>query len=277
MLKATYRCARCLVDQATHAVELAVFDPPERLSIMAGVMELLCREFPEKVPAELGTLVHRYVMERSGTDPYAALKRKSNEVALEVVNRLRRETPSLRRAVLAAVAGNAIDFGVDGSREALLTLRQELEKGLIIDHYERFGAEVEKARRILYLTDNCGEIAFDALLVESLVDRGKEVTVSPKEEAVLNDATVEDLLSLGLDEVAKIVPHTRNSIGLNLSEIPEGFHEVWERSDLVIAKGMGHFETLHGLNKNIVFLLKAKCLPVADSLGVEVGAHVLTF
>jgi uncharacterized protein with ATP-grasp and redox domains len=277
MLKATYLCARCLVDQATHAVEWSIEDPRERLSVMEGVMVLLQKEFPEKIPAELGTLIHQYVMERAGRDPYAPLKKKSNDVALDVVTRFREEEPSFRQIVLASVAGNAIDFGVDGSREALHTLRDELHKGLTIDHFEQFEKEVEHARQILYLTDNCGEAVFDFYLAETLVKMGKVVTVSPKEEPILNDATVKDLYGLGFDKIAQILPHTVNAIGLPLSEAPEDFLQVWEKADLVIAKGMGHFETLYGTDKKITFLLKAKCSPVAESLGVDIGSHILTF
>ncbi len=277
VLKPTYLCARCLVDQATHAVEWSVEDAGKRLSMMTGVMALLQKDYPEKIPAQLGTLIHQYVMEHSGKDPYASLKKKSNETALEVVERLRRENPSLRKVVQAAVAGNAIDYGVDGSREALDSLQSELEIGFTTDQYDRFAAEVKKAAKILYLTDNCGEVVFDRLLVEYLVDMGKEVTVSPKEEPILNDATVADLISLGFDRIAKIIPHTKNYIGLILSEASDEFGEVCGSSDLVIAKGMGHFETLYGVEKNIVFLLKAKCVPVAESLGVDVGSHVVTF
>jgi uncharacterized protein with ATP-grasp and redox domains len=277
MLKATYLCARCLVDQAAHAVELAVEDSAERLSIMTGVLELMEKAFPRRIPAEIGTLIHRYVSARTGKDPYAELKVRSNEVALEAGRHLREKRLSLREAVLAAVAGNAIDFGVDGSRDVLLTLEEELNKGLTVDHFDRFSAAVERAGHILYLTDNCGEIVFDYLLVEVLAGAGKGVTVSPKEAPILNDATVADLVSLGFGRVSRIVAHVKNAIGLPWAEATKPFLEEWERADLVIAKGMGHFETLYGTDKPIVFLLKAKCVPVAKSLDVPVGAHVLTF
>jgi uncharacterized protein with ATP-grasp and redox domains len=277
MLEATYLCARCLVDQATHAVELSIQDRSERLSVMKGVMEILHHEFPEKIPADLGTRIHQYVKGRAGKDPYDALKRKSNEAALVLAEKMGKEESGLQQLVRAAVAGNAIDFGVDGSRDALHTLQGELQKGFALDHSERFEREVEKAGKILYLTDNCGEVVFDHLLIQYLVRLGKEVTVSPKEEPILNDATVRDLLSLGMDRTATIVPHAKASIGLELSETSEEFRQVWDHSDFVIAKGMGHFEKLYGMDKNIAFLLKAKCLPVAQRLGVDLGSHVLTF
>ncbi|NOY54017.1 MAG: DUF89 family protein [Deltaproteobacteria bacterium] len=277
MISPTYLCVRCLIDQATHAVELAVEDPAVRLALMEEILGLLQRDFPGKIPAELGTLIHRTIRGKTGTDPYAALKEKSNRIASEVAIPLREKGLTLRSAVCAAIAGNAIDFGVDGSRNALETLDDELRQGLAVDHFDRFRQEVEQVRTILYLTDNCGEVVFDLLLVEQLLKMGKEVIVSPKAEPILNDATVVDLEGLGFSGLVPIVPHTVASIGLPLKEAPAEFRKVWDRADLVIAKGMGHYETLYGIRTGVVFLLKAKCLPVAESLGVGVGGHVLTF
>jgi len=277
MISPTYLCARCLIDQATHAVELAVEDPAVRLTLMVEILGLLQRGFPGKIPAELGTVIHRTIRERTGKDPYADLKEQSNRVASEIADSLRGQGVDLRSAACAAIAGNAIDFGVDGSRNALETLHEELRQGLSVDHFDRFQKEVEQARTILYLTDNCGEVAFDLLLVELLVQKGKTVIVSPKSEPILNDATVADLQQLGFSDLTRIVPHTEASIGLPLKKAPADFLEVWDHADLVIAKGMGHYETLYGIREGIVFLLKAKCYPVAESLGVRLGSHVLTF
>ena len=80
-----------------------------------------------------------------------------------------------------------------------------------------------------------------------------------------------------MEKVAKIVPHAKSCIGLDLTSVSDPFREVWDHADLVIAKGMGHFERLYGMDKKIVYLLKAKCIPVANSLGVKLGSHVLTF
>lgn len=277
MISPTYLCARCLIDQATHAVELAIEDPAERLALMKEVLKRLQQDFPSKIPAELGTLIHRTIRQKTGKDPYAGLKEKSNRIATEIVTPLRKSGFTLRSATCAAIAGNAIDFGVDGSRNALDTLQDEFRQGLAIDHFERFQEEVDRARTILYLTDNCGEVVFDLFLVEILEKMGKEMIISPKAEPILNDATVADLQALGLSGTARLVPHTRSSIGLPLDKAPPDFLKVWDRADLVIAKGMGHYETLYGIREGIVFLLKAKCLPIAESLGVRIGDHVLTF
>jgi uncharacterized protein with ATP-grasp and redox domains len=42
-----------------------------------------------------------------------------------------------------------------------------------------------------------------------------------------------------------------------------------------VAKGMGHFETLgHLPDPRLFFLLQAKCLPVAQALGVSRGSFI---
>ena len=52
-----------------------------------------------------------------------------------------------------------------------------------------------------------------------------------------------------------------------------------ERCDLVIAKGMGYYETFSELpeyRKKVFHLLMAKCKPVAKTLGVQLNEYVFT-
>ena len=46
-------------------------------------------------------------------------------------------------------------------------------------------------------------------------------------------------------------------------------------ADVVVAEGQAYFETLAGTEREVLFLLKARCPVVARALGVEVGAAVL--
>ena len=50
---------------------------------------------------------------------------------------------------------------------------------------------------------------------------------------------------------------------------------AYEDSQLVIAKGAANYETFTGSDRSVVNLLRAKCEPVAKSLGVQVGGLVL--
>jgi uncharacterized protein with ATP-grasp and redox domains len=89
----------------------------------------------------------------------------------------------------------------------------------------------------------------------------------------MNDATLEDALFVGMDKVAdKLMTTGTNPVtaGLNINEASKEFMEEYNKAELIIAKGMGHFETLTEFNLPIpiVHLLRTKCEPVANSLGV---------
>jgi len=62
-----------------------------------------------------------------------------------------------------------------------------------------------------------------------------------------------------------------------LSEIQRELLELLERADLVIAKGMAHYEYLSEISGElgapILYMLKAKCEIVASSLSVQKGSY----
>lgn len=72
--------------------------------------------------------------------------------------------------------------------------------------YQSFLDQCSKAEIFLLLADNCGEIVLDKLLVEQLKERFPElkVAVMVRGGEVLNDATKEDAVYVGMDQVAEV-------------------------------------------------------------------------
>jgi uncharacterized protein with ATP-grasp and redox domains len=64
--------------------------------------------------------------------------------------------------------------------------------------------------------------------------------------------------------------------GVDMDMASDEFKLEFEAADLVLAKGMGYWEALTELSPRgkVFHLLKAKCRPVADSLGVGVNSYV---
>jgi hypothetical protein len=136
---------------------------------------------------------------------------------------------------------------------------------------------LRKSESVLFLTDNAGEIAFDTILVKEIRRLGPKVTVAVKSSPILDDALLSDAYEVGMDKVAdKIVTTGSNSVGLFLEEVSAEFRECWQNSDLILAKGMGYYETLTEINlgKPTGNLLTAKCNPVAQSVGVKKESHL---
>jgi len=125
----------------------------------------------------------------------------------------------------------------------------------------------KKAKSILFLADNAGEIVFDTLLVEQMKNMGLTVTYVVKGGPVLNDATLDDVEPAGMDRIAdKIVTTGTDAVGLLPKEVSEEFLKVYEDAELVFAKGMGYAETLTELKltKPHLLLFRTKCNPVAN-------------
>lgn len=244
-------------------------------------------------PAMLHTHVFRLVQRITGNkDPFARLKRESNDIAMNLTPLLEREIEKIsfeeafRLAALGAICGNSIDFEVEGYQVSLKDLERSLlnclKSGLSLDDTSKLREALSKSKTVLYLLDNAGEVAFDKIFIK-FITRNYPVRVlaAVKSGPILNDVTLEDALYVGLDEVADIITTGSDSIGLNLAECSMEFMERLKESDLIIAKGQGYYESLteieSSLRKPIAYMLRAKCSVVAKSLNVRQGSNVIKF
>jgi len=278
-----------MIHRAYREVCYATQDRDLRMETMMEVARLLAREFkPEAVPAILGTKRDRLIKALTGNpDPYKAVKELSNREALRMRPWAEEKIRSacdpysrFRWACLCAIAGNAMEFDILGHSfepEDIGILLAEAEKNLAIDDVRPFFELAKASEKVLYLTDNAGEIAFDVLLVRELRSLGPEVVVAVKAEPCINDALMEDALAVGMDDVAdELITTGTDTVGLVLEWASEECLRAYEEADLVVAKGMGNIETLteYEHDKPIVFLLFTKCETVASHLGVERGKCV---
>jgi uncharacterized protein with ATP-grasp and redox domains len=223
--------------------------------------------------------VHRVVKQLAGgADPYRTLKKLYNRKALAaypLMKKAVRGSPHpLRTAVLTAIAGNVIDFGIRGAADEIHleeAILNTLPKPFAIDHFGDFEEALRGAKRILYLADNAGEIVFDRVLIEEIPDHRRRVTVAVKGSPVLNDATMEDAVESGLTEIVEVIDNGSDAPGTLLETCSPLFVEAMNGADMVISKGQGNYETLSARNHNTFFLLKAKCAVIARHLGVRQG------
>jgi uncharacterized protein with ATP-grasp and redox domains len=288
-LKVEAECAGCIVSRAVAEVREATVNPALRFRTMVEVLRLMSREFkPTAVPADLGTSRDRLIKRITGNnDPYSRKKRISNKKALKHLPTARKivgdgytQESRFKKACLCAIVGNIVEFDIPGhgfTFRSLKGLLREAGKDLVIDDTNTIYDLVKRAREVLYLTDNAGEIVFDTLLVEQLKNMGLEVIVGVKGEAVLNDATLEDAETCGMNEVAdKLVTTGTDAVGLAPKEFSQDFLDLYNSVDMVLAKGMGYAETLteYKLNKPHALLFRTKCNPVANFFGVPRGKNV---
>ena len=273
-------CIPCFIRQGLDAARLATDDEKmhemvvRKLTVLANELDM------SQSPPLMGQKIHRLIRELVGTeDPYHKAKVQFNAIALKLYPKMREiivnSDDPLETAVRLAIAGNIIDFGVNGTlQETDLeeTIHQCLSNELAGMQLESFRNALNGAEDILYITDNAGEIVFDRLLVEQLPI--EKVTVVVKGSPVINDATVEDAILAGLPKIVEVIDNGSDAPGTILGSCSKSFRYRFEKADLIIAKGQGNYETLSDIDKNIFFALKVKCPVIAGHIGCEVGQMI---
>jgi len=258
---------------------MATTNPALRFRCMAENIKLLNREFrPTTVAADLGTKRDRLIKKLTGNDdPYRRNKKASNERAMKLLPKAKKyvetgnnQQERFKKACLCAIVGNTMEFDIPGHTFTYNTLGKNLNesaKDLGRDDVDKAYELAKKARSVLFLADNAGEIVFDTLLVEQLKNMGLNVTYVVKGGAVLNDATLDDVTPSGMDKWADAVLTTgTDAVGLQRKEASPEFLQVYDKAELVFAKGMGYAETLteYKLTKPHFLLFRTKCIPVAN-------------
>ncbi len=246
---------------------------------MRRVMTRLLELKWDSTPPELAREVHRLVRERSGGgDPYAGVKRASNEEALKLYSSARRMVWESGDPLIAAgriaIAGNIVDFGASPDYDLKSTISDVLRKKFALDDTEDFRSRLGKAARLLYFLDNAGEIVFDRLFVETMRETHGlgSVDFVVKGGPILNDATIGDARFVGLSKLenSSFLTITNGDPGTGPARKSDEV-ESWIRGhDLTVSKGQGNYEEMSQC-RDVFFLLIAKCPLIARDLSVRVG------
>ncbi|MGB9176620.1 MAG: ARMT1-like domain-containing protein [Methanoregula sp.] len=279
-MKLTDTCIDCLLSRVVLECELASAEPARVKETVAA-----CRTMLESMRGssllhpQIASAVHREACRRIGnTDPFRELKTAGNEQAMDVCQKVRGRLTTFRDFVLASVIGNTFDYAVkdhDVTKDFSRLFNEEFRKGLDVDDTDQI---LEQCDRVVYLTDNCGEIVFDRLLVGFLKSHHSHVTVAVRDAPILNDATMEDALALGFDKVADCLTTTGGGaeIGLDLAKMPADLAKAITECTIIIAKGMANYESLSEYRNlpPVAYLMCVKCEMIAGDTGIARGSKI---
>jgi len=277
-MKARLECIPCLLKQSLNATRVVTDDQAVQEKVLKSVMAELLDAPLDSSPPLIARTIYSIVDDITGRyDPYKSLKMEYNRIAMGMYPDLKdivdKSDDRLFTAVKLAIAGNIIDFGADIQFDVEETIRDVLTKEFAINDYPLFVESLEDSENILYLADNAGEVGFDRILIEEIVDYA-DVVYAVKNKPIINDATIDDAIFCGIDSIAKIVT-TSDTPGTILERCDPEFVEIYRSADVIISKGQGNYETLSEAAGNIFFMLLAKCPVIAADLGVGIGDAVL--
>lgn len=251
----------------------------ERLLYMQKVMKIFAEaKAEESSPVVTGRIFDLQKEMFGEAEDYAKIKHTYNQMMLEleseIENKIQESKDPLKRAIQYAMIGNYIDFGalssVDNAK--LMELLGQADKHEVNEEeYKALKKDLEHGTRLVYLTDNCGEVVLDKILVKLLKKMypNLDITVIVRGEQILNDATMEDAVQIGMTDITKVIRNGNNIAGTWLDAVSDEALELIDQADLLIAKGQGNFETLYGCGKNIYYMFLCKCQLFTERFGVK--------
>ena len=242
------------------------------------LMKALCKLFldaPAGVSApwyapETARLLHEiYGLD---LDRFKDEKIRSNAFVLARMEDIRQSVRSATDPVYAglqhAILGNYIDLSALRGEVSFEQLDDMLHSAhnmqLSKDVYETFCRQLENGRKLLYITDNAGEIGFDRIFAEELQAKYPHLQIAflVRGGPANNDAMLEDALEVG---IPFLVIGNGNCIpGTQIDQLTDQAKKAMDEADVIISKGQGNVETLWGCGYNIYYAFLVKCQRFMD-------------
>ena len=218
-----------------------------------------------------------------GPDRYEQEKQQSNQFVLERMDWFRKMTEGAQDPVLAglqmAILGNYLDFGALQGKVSFEKLEEMCQDALKIELdsevLTKLKADLAGAKRLLYITDNAGEIGLDRICAEILARTypDLQITFCVRGAPALNDATREDATIVGIP--FPVIDNGNAIPGTDLEKISPEAKLALENADVVISKGMANVETLHGSGYNIYYAFLIKCQRFVNLFNKELFTPML--
>ncbi len=275
-MNANLQCKECLFKKN---ISNAKIFPKERIENFEKGISKLIKEFGDKksAPYIQGRIDELYAECFGKKRDFTEIKKKYNLFMLEkeeiIKNAINESDDLISACIRFACAGNYIDFGVvenvdDNILDKLLdkAMGEKLcEKDLLT-----FKNDLENAKKLVYLTDNCGEIVLDKIFMEYLKEIYPQLTITAivRGGDTLNDATLCDAEMIGLDKTVTTISNGTAIPGTDMEEVSENAKKALLDADVIISKGQGNFETMFGEGLNTYFIFMCKCEMFVERFGL---------
>ena len=199
-------------------------------------------------------------------------KELSNRFVIERMDLIREKVESAEDPVFAglqfSILGNYLDFAALQGQvsfeklEAMLDTAFDLELDKQV--YAQFCKELENGKKLLYLTDNAGEIGFDRIFAEEIAKKYPqlEIIFCVRGEIIINDATRADAEAVGIP--FPVIDNGNRVPGTQLDMLGQEALDALNAADVILAKGMANCETMFGCGYNVYYAFLVKCQRFVD-------------
>ncbi|KIM09219.1 MAG: hypothetical protein KU28_00825 [Sulfurovum sp. PC08-66] len=275
-------CVTCILGQASRVASTI-----HASASLARAIDALALEHSQSfdfslTPPEVATPLYEAIAQLAHKrDLYDEAKAKATQEAVQLLPMLRTMIQKAPNSLLAsakmAVAGNVIDLATQHEYDLLADVARVLEADFGVDDFASLFDRLQNAQTLLYLADNAGEHIFDLLFIEHLKGTFPTLAIHymTRGNPIINDVTYEEALESGIAAYATVVNSGVPTPGFIYERASLDAQDLFARADVVIAKGMGNFETMTQSDAREVYhLFKVKCDVVAAYVGHAVGTYM---
>jgi len=261
-------CIQCYLRRNADLVR-PLGNEEETTAFLKKIMQMYI-DAPADVPSPwFGPKVADLLHEMYGLeiDRFRQEKLDSNRFVLERMDDIRRRVNGGENPVLAglqyAILGNYLDFSALQGNVSYEKLDEMLDGAKNIDVagpvFDRFVSDLAKGKKLLYLTDNAGEIGFDRVFAETIRQAypNLEITFCVRGFVTQNDATREDAAAVGLP--FPVIDNGNRVAGTQIELLSPEAKQALDQADVILAKGMGNTETMLGCGYNVYYAFLVKC------------------
>jgi uncharacterized protein with ATP-grasp and redox domains len=275
-------CRECIVKQAIRVGDLLNLCENDKKAVL-GIANLHVANFDDTLsPPQNAYKFYEETAKYLGVDDiYLDIKKASSEKAKKFKaiceKYIQNASDKLLTATKIAVVGNVIDLASYVQYDLEEEIEKVLESRFFIDDFIYLKAALQKAKSVVYISDNAGEEIFDKIYIEFIKELFFDIEVYyfTRGKPIINDITYQDALNSKMDETTVVVNSGVPTPGFVFELANKKAVELFKKADLIIAKGMGNYECLSEYGGfNIFYLFKVKCSVVSEDIDAPLGAMI---
>ncbi|MBR5323179.1 MAG: DUF89 family protein [Clostridia bacterium] len=273
VIRISSECIRCLLNKYLNQLPCEM-DENTKIEYFQKILKIISETEPTVSAPEIVAEITSLQKKMFGkSEDYTELKRYYNalmdSLGKDLSCNIERSNDSFRLAMCYSMLGNYIDFGaMDSVDENKLKEMLKIASDIKFDNveFENLKDDLSNAKKLVFITDNCGEIALDKLFMSRIKKEypNVELQIIVRGAPVLNDATIDDAMQVRLDRIANVTPNGSNVAGTCIDKISDEARQIIDFADVVIAKGQGNFETMRYCQRNVYYMFLCKCQLFAD-------------
>jgi len=272
-------CVTCIFSQSLRVCETLQIESETTKRVLDSVAGMIPKWSFDETPPQVAARVYPKIAKLLQIDDiYYDFKREATNRAKAFIpfveEIIDKHNDKFYASLKAAVAGNVIDLAAQKQFDLEEEVAKVFDLPFEIDDSKKLHKMLQNSKNLLVVGDNVGEHLFDKVMMRRLKENFENLNIfyAVRGKPIINDVTLKDALEARIDEVAEIVDSGVDTPGLDLNRASKKMLSVYESSDVILAKGMGNYESLNGAStRPTFFLLKVKCSVVAKSLGRNVG------